>query len=240
MAMADSEATASNKRITVASWLLVLGAVTNAAFLLEGYAGARLDRSVSFVSELGARAEPAALFFRMSDLVAGGLLLAGSALAYPLLPRNLALRLGMIAAMVFAGVTALDAFLPLDCPPTADPVCRAAEDAGRVSATHAAHNITGVILGAAAPAAVLLIALGVWQLRRRRQLPREWDVVWQVLVLTGVLYAWLSIAIAVMYLTHADGLGTIQRVQIILYGVSMLCIATALRKYRVEPRDGAA
>ena len=51
-------------------------------FLLEGYLGTRLDRSISFVSELAARGEPAAVFFRLSDLVAGILLGVGGLLAY--------------------------------------------------------------------------------------------------------------------------------------------------------------
>ena len=43
-----------------------------------------------------------------------------------------------------------------------DPACRAAEEAGDVSWQHAAHNVTGALEGFTAPAAMLLIALGVW------------------------------------------------------------------------------
>lgn len=206
----------------------MLGAVSNVAFLLEGYVGARLDRSVSFVSELGARGEPGAGLFRLADFVTGVLFLIGSVAAARLLPPNLALRLGVLSAGLFAALTALDAFLPLDCPPTSDPACRLAEDTGNVSWTHAAHNVTGVLEGVLASAALLGLALGSWQLRRRHRLSARWEPQWQLLTIVGVAYVALSMLIAALYLTNTDGVGLVQRVQIVLYSAAMFSLGLLL------------
>jgi hypothetical protein len=191
---------------------------------------------VSFVSELGARGEPNATFFRLSDVVAGSLLLVGAIAAYAVLPRNLALRAGIVSAAVFAALTFADGLLPLDCAPTADAACRAAEDAGTVSWQHAAHNLTGVTEGILAPLALLLIALGSWQLRRRRLLPPEWEAQWQLLTIIGVLYTGLSASIAVLYLTHTEGVGLLQRLQIVLYAAGMFTLGLIIRN--LHPRRG--
>ena len=210
-------------------WCLILGALTNVAFLLEGYVGARLDRTMSFVSELGSRGEPAALFFRASDLATGILLFIGAVALWTLLPANLALRLGVAASMVFAVLTGADAFLPLDCAPTVDAACRAAEDVGQVSWQHAAHNVTGVVESVAASSAMFLIAWGVWLLQRRRALSGSWESVWQQLVVFGALYTALSIALAVMYLMATGPIGTLQRVQIVIYAAGMFTLGLAAR-----------
>lgn len=222
-------------RVRLAAWTLILGAITNLAFLLEGYLGVRLDRSVSFVSELGAQGEPNATFFRFSDLVTGLLLLIGAIAAFTLLPRNAALRIGTVSAGIFALLTFLDAFLPLDCPPTVDADCRLAEDAGEVSFAHAAHNVTGVLEGVLAPVALLALALGSWQLRRRRSLSERWDPQWQLLAILGVLYALISLLIALMYLAGIDGVGVWQRIQIVLYSAAMFSLGLLLSHN--QPRE---
>ncbi len=211
-------------------------------FLLEGYVGARLDRSVSFVSELGARGEPGALFFRSSDFVAGSLLFVGAVLAWSILPRNWFLRAGVACSIVFAALTAFDAFLPMDCAPTVDEACRAAEEAGTLQWQHLTHNWTGVVEGVVAPAAMFLIAIGVWQLRRGEDLPRQWEPVWQELVIFGLLYTVLSAVIAVAYLFDVGELGIAQRLQIVVYGAGMFTLGLVVRNYRgprpaVPPQD---
>lgn len=227
-----------SRRARIGSTALIAGAIANCAFLLEGYLGARLDRSASFVSELGGTGEPAAAFFRLSDFVAGSLLLIGGGAALALLPNSRILRLGVLGSMLYAALTVADAFLPLDCPPTVDPVCRAAEEAGDVSWQHAAHNVTGALEGLIAPVSMLLIALGVWGLRRRGRLPHEWEGVWQFLVIVGVLYAAASLAIAVIYTFGQGELGIIQRIQIVLYALAMGTIGMALRGYRPPSAAG--
>lgn len=224
------------RRARVGSTALIAGAIANCAFLFEGYLGARLDRSVSFVSELGGRGEPNAMFFRISDLVAGSLLLVGGAAALSLLPRSRVLRLGVIGTMIYAALTMADAFLPLDCPPTVDQACRAAEDTGSVSWQHAAHNVTGALEGFVAPVSMLLIALGVLGLRRRGRLPHEWEGIWQFLVIVGVLYGAASLAIAAIYTFGGAELGILQRLQIVLYALAMGTIGMSLRGYRVPVR----
>lgn len=228
----------SSRRARLASWTLIGGAVTNSAFLLEGYLGTRLDRTVSFVSELGARGEPNADFFRLSDVVTGSLLFVGAVAAFAVLPRHWALRAGIVCAAAFAALTFADGLLPLDCPPTADAACRAAEDAGTVSWQHAAHNVTGVLEGVLAPLALLLIALGSWQLRRRHQLSTEWEAQWQWLTLIGVLYIVLSATIAVMYLTQTSGVGLWQRVQIVLYAAGMFTLGLVIREVPAGRQEG--
>lgn len=223
-----------------ATWTLILGACTNVAFLLEGYVGAELDPTRSFVSELGGLGQPAAMYFRASDFVTGVLLLVGAIALWTLLPTNPALRLGVAASMVFAVLTAADAFLPLDCAPTVDAACRAAEDAGNVSWQHAAHNVTGVVESVAASLAMILIAWGVWLLQRRRALSGSWESVWQQLVVFGVVYALLSVAVGVMYLVEMGPIGTLQRVQIVIYAAGMFTLGLAARIKRIPHPDPPA
>lgn len=222
------------------AWALIGGAVANCAFLLEGYTGATLDRSISFVSELGASGQPDADFFRLSDLVTGVLFAFGAIGALLLLPANRFLRMGLVLALVFALLTTADAFLPLDCPPTSDPACRAAEEAGNVSWQHSAHNVTGVLEGISAPAALLALALGSWQLRRRGQLGHEWEPQWQLLTVIGVLYALLSALIAVLYVSAVDGVGVWQRLQIVLYAAGMFTLGLLLRHVHDADPEGSA
>lgn len=220
----------------MATWTLIVGSITNVAFLVEGYVGADLSRTMSLVSELGGRGEPAAMFFRMSDLVTGVLLFTGAACLWALLPSNRLLRAGIASSMVFALATGADAFLPLDCAPTVDAACRVAEAAGTVSWQHDAHSITGIVESITASAAMLLIAAGVWRAHRRGSLPDEWDALWQQLVVFGGIYAALSLVIAAMYVAEAGPIGTVQRVQIVIYAAGMFTLGLAARNIRVHGR----
>lgn len=230
--MAASSVAISQARASTAFWCLTLGAIANVAFLLEGYLDARLDPQLSFVSELGGRGEPAGWFFRLADFTTGVMLFIGAVALWSLLPRLRILRLGLLLSMVFATLTAVDAFLPLDCPPTVDAACRAREAAGDVSWQHALHNVTGVVESIAAAAAMILLGIGMWAARRQRRLSSAWESIAQQMIIAGLLYALLSLAISVMYLVEAGPIGTVQRLQIATYAAGMLLLGLAARRMR--------
>ena len=225
-------------RAIVGAWCLILGAITNVAFLVEGYTGATLNRMNTFVSELGSQGQPAAAFFRLSDLATGLLLLAGLVAAYGLLPRNRWLRLGLASAIFFSVMTVVDAFAPLDCVPSVDKACRALEESGRVSMAHQIHSVTGVLESFFGFLSLILIALGLWQLQRREAIPADWRELSHFLVITGILYALLSLVIAVQYLLETSGIGIVQRLQVVLFAAAMFALGLVLRHYRAPRGEG--
>ena len=224
-------------RAIIGAWCLILGAAANVAFLVEGYTGATLDRVNTFVSELGSQGQPAAAFFRLSDLVTGLLLLVGLIAAFGLLPRNRWLRLGLACAIFFSAMTVVDAFAPLDCVPSVDKACRALEESGQVSLAHQIHSITGVLESFFGFLALILIALGLWQLQRQRAVPADWRELSHFLVITGILYALLSLVIAVQYVLETSGIGIVQRFQVVLFAAAMFALGLVLRHYRAPRRD---
>lgn len=224
-------------RAIIGAWCLILGAAANVAFLVEGYTGATLDRVNTFVSELGSQGQPAAAFFRLSDLVTGLLLLAGLIAAFGLLPRNRWLRLGLACAIFFSAMTVVDAFAPLDCVPSVDKACRALEESGQVSLAHQIHSITGVLESFFGFLALILIALGLWQLQRQRAVPADWRELSHFLVITGILYALLSLVIAVQYVLETSGIGIVQRFQVVMFAAAMFALGLVLRHYRAPRRD---
>lgn len=115
-----------------------------------------------YLSELSAGDQPRHLVFRAGDLITG--LVVGPLAVAWLLRQRLAAgrssrRWGVLSAMglgVFAICTILDSLFPMDCSPTLSDACRAAEDAGTLSAAHVIH--TGTSVGAQLGIVVSLVA----------------------------------------------------------------------------------
>lgn len=218
-------------RVTVGAVAILLAALTNATFVLAGLTSARLGTVNSFVSELGARGEPAAMFFRMSDLTTGLLLAAGLLLAWPGIPRTRRSgHLAPILLLVFCAATMLDSLLPLDCVPTVDAACRAAEKANQVSLGHELHGITGVTESTAIGLALLIFGVGLWTEPGWRFLSRTGLVL-------GVIYMIGNLAIVVQYLYDQPGLGITQRIQIVTFSTFLILLAVEIIA-RSRPRHG--
>ncbi|WP_372499135.1 DUF998 domain-containing protein [Streptomyces somaliensis] len=206
--------------------LLVLGALSYSAWLLELPLATGLDPLRSYVSELAAADQPLGALFRTTDLLAGLLLLAAA------LPPLLAARrppwavAGWAALALFGAVTAVDSRLPLSCAPTADAACAAREDAGLVPAAHTAHAVSSGLAMAGAVTAVVALTVAA-----RRY---GW---WPLLARTGPVLvalelaatAWTLAAVAAFEAGHGHwALGVGQRAQLLLVAVWLLLLARSL------------
>ncbi|MET9698786.1 DUF998 domain-containing protein [Streptomyces sp. NPDC006529] len=144
--------------------LLGLGAAAYTAWVLEVVLSTGLDPVETYVSELAAQDQPLGGLFRATDFTAGLLALAGGLFALLRIRSHPGSRrpwavIGWAGVALFGAATAADAWLPLSCTPTADPVCASRETAGLVPATHQAHAISSSL--AMTGALVALVALTV-------------------------------------------------------------------------------
>ncbi|MFD3947019.1 DUF998 domain-containing protein [Streptomyces sp. NPDC058579] len=220
--------------------LLVLGALTYSAWVLEAVVRTGLDPVRSYVSELMATDQPHGDLFRASDLTAGLLVLAAALTALwsgrRARPGRL-VRAGWAALALFGAGTAADSRLPLSCTPTADPACAAREDAGLVPFTHTAHAVSSSIAMAAAIAAMLLLTYAA----RRHG-------VWRPLARFGPALVAVELAATVWTLASVAAfeagrdtwaLGAGQRLQVLLVAVWLVLLAvsvvTQVRQRRERP-----
>jgi len=148
----------------------LVAALAYSSFLLAGPLGSRLDPTTSYVSELGARTQPASGFFRATDMVAGGLIVVLAAALRWDLARDWRRDVGT-AALGLAGVASVfDGWKPMDCAPSIDRACRLREDAigllDQLREPHTVSSVTGVV-AAIVSMAVLGSLLGSEPGRRR-------------------------------------------------------------------------
>ncbi|MGW0749483.1 DUF998 domain-containing protein [Streptomyces sp. NPDC002587] len=144
--------------------LIGLGAAAYTAWVLEVVLSTGLNPIETYVSELAAQNQPLGGLFRATDFTAGLLAFTGGLLALLRLVRHVESRrpwavTGWAGITLFGAATAADAWLPLSCAPTVDPVCAARETAGLVPATHQAHAVSSSL--AMTGALVGLVALTV-------------------------------------------------------------------------------
>ncbi|WP_327283150.1 MULTISPECIES: DUF998 domain-containing protein [unclassified Streptomyces] len=154
--------------------LIGLGAAAYTAWVLEVVLSTGLNPIETYVSELAAQDQPLGGLFRATDFTAGLLAFAGGLLALVGLLRRAASRrpwsiAGWAGVTLFGAATAADAWLPLSCTPTVDPVCAARETAGLVPATHQAHAVSSSL--AMTGALVGIVALTVAARRYGRHAP---------------------------------------------------------------------
>ncbi|MEV7415801.1 DUF998 domain-containing protein [Streptomyces sp. NPDC089919] len=223
----------STKGMRLQAALLGLGALTYTAWLLEVVFSTGLDPVQTYVSELAAEDQPLGGLFRATDFTAGLLVFAGALLALVRQarrdPRRWALA-GWAGLTLFGAATAADAWLPLSCAPTADPVCAARETAGLVPATHQAHAISSSLAMAGALAGVVALTVAA-----RRY---GW---WPPLARTGPALVVLELAATVWTLgavaafTAGRGtwaLGAGQRLQVLFVALWLLTLAWSTARER--------
>jgi hypothetical protein len=210
----------------------VLAAALNCVFLLARPLGSTLSPVGSFVSELSVPGQPAAVVFRVADLLGGLLLIgfavgarqgsAGRARAGRATERDRRERSAGRARAGWWGVVAVgllslvDAAWPMRCTPSTDAACAAAErSAGLPGALLDVHSLAGIASVLAAVAAMLLI-----DLPQRPELGRACAAATVV----------LGAAISACYLFGLPGVGAVQRVQLLVWSGWVALAAVGLRR----------
>ncbi|MFJ7585946.1 DUF998 domain-containing protein [Streptomyces sp. NPDC097617] len=213
--------------------LIGLAAAAYTAWVLEVVVSTGLNPIETYVSELAAQDQPLGGLFRATDFTAGLLAFAGGLLALLRLRKHTASRrpwavIGWAGVTLFGAATAADAWLPLSCTPTVDPVCAARETAGLVPATHQAHAVssglamTGALIG--------LVALTVaarrygWFAPLARYGPG-------IVIVELLATVWTLTAIALFTAGRGTwALGAGQRLQVLLVAIWLGLLAYSVHK----------
>lgn len=142
----------------VASVLLLVSGLAYSSWVLAGWLNPPLHSIDSYASELAATDQPLSWLFRSGDAIAGAAALAAGLLVVRHRPR-----LGWACVTVFGLCTLADvALFPMECAPSIDPTCAAAELAGELSARHYIHTVTSGLAGLA-PLLGLVVTAWVWR-----------------------------------------------------------------------------
>lgn len=226
------------RTVLACAGLLLVAAVAYVGLPLELLAGAPLDMSRSFQSELAAIGQPHRLVFVAADLVAGAAVVAAGVLLLRSAPGRL-VRTTLGATTVFGAATMLDALTPMACATSASRACARAEAAGELGRTHELHTVTSVVAdGAALVLAVLLVALTFTQARTAPVPLRGAAIV------AGTVAVALSVSVSVLVLVGAPGgalpagTGVVQRAQTAAFSVLLVLLVPLVR--RVVGPDRAA
>lgn len=161
-----------------------------------------------YLSELSAADQPHHLFFRIGDMLTG-LLVAILALSVHSASRHRPggtagrrwRRLVAVGLLVFAVATILDAVFVLDCAPSHDVACHAAERQGQLSASHYIHEVTSV---SAQLGATGSLVAGIMAVRPRR---------WWLLGL-GAVHVLALAVMMIMLGAGRSGIGYLQAVTV--------------------------
>jgi Protein of unknown function (DUF998)/Alpha/beta hydrolase family len=208
-------------RRRAAGLALILGAIANSFFLYSWWAGSTLNPRDTFVSELASSGQPGAMWYRISDVVTGTLLISGILLSWTEVWNSRWTRVAQISTLVLGFFTALDSLIPLDCVPSIDRACRAAEEAGTVSIAHQMHSVSGVIEGFCLNLTIFALAFGVWRVP-------PWGILARVALGLGVVYFALNVLISYQYLDLKGGLGIVQRLQIVMFSALIAAVGAHL------------
>jgi hypothetical protein len=210
----------------------VVAALAYSSFLLAGPLGSTLDPTTSYVSELGARTQPASVFFRATDMVAGGLIIVLATALWSGLARDWRREVGTAALELAGAASVIDGWKPMDCTPSIDQACRLREDAmgllGQLREPHTVSSVTGVVAAIASMAALGSL-LGCERRRRR-------------LGLFGQVAAFVTagLSLAELPLTTADpGVGLIERIVVLCAWIATLGLLLLPRR-RHRPASSAA
>jgi hypothetical protein len=211
----------------------LVAALAYSSFLLAGPLGSTLDPTTSYVSELGARTQPASAFFRATDMVAGGLIVILGAALRRDLARDWRRDVGTAALELAGAASVFDGWKPMDCAPSIDRACRLREDAmgllGQLREPHTVSSVTGVV-AAIVSMAVLGSLLGSEPGRRR--LGRFGQV-------AAVVSACLSLA--ELPLTTADpGVGLLERLFVLCVSAWIAVLGLLLVPRRRHRAAGSA
>ncbi|MFI8274255.1 DUF998 domain-containing protein [Streptomyces sp. NPDC085929] len=215
--------------------LIGLGAAAYTAWVLEVVLSTGLNPIETYVSELAAQDQPLGGLFRATDFTAGLLAFAGGLLALTgLLRRDGSRRpwsvVGWAGVTLFGAATAADAWLPLSCTPTVDPVCAARETAGLVPATHQAHAVSSSLAMTGALVGIVALTVAARRYGRLAPLARLGPV---LVGLELLATAWTLSAIALFTAGRGTwALGAGQRLQVLFVALWLGLLAYSVHKER--------
>ncbi|MFJ3910165.1 DUF998 domain-containing protein [Streptomyces vinaceus] len=215
--------------------LIGLGAAAYTAWVLEVVLSTGLNPIETYVSELAAQDRPLGGLFRATDFTAGLLAFAGGLLGLVWQLRGGGSRrpwsvVGWAGVTLFGAATAADAWLPLSCTPTVDPVCAARETAGLVPATHQAHAVSSSLAMTGALVGIVALTLAARRYRRLAPLARYGPA---LVVLELLATAWTLTAIALFTAGRGTwALGAGQRTQVLLVALWLGLLAYSVHKER--------
>lgn len=196
----------------------LLAAVLQCAFLLQGLSGSRLSVVHSLVSELEARDQPDSGFFRLASLLAGVAAVLFAAALRRRLPAGWAGSAGCRAIALFGLGSIADAAMPLDCAPSAEPVCRSLEEHGPLSWPHQAHTWSSVL-------GICAVIASLWLFGRHLHGRPQWRA---TAAAGRIGFGWLagySATVGVMALRYTAGVGLAQRVQILAFAAWLVLLS---------------
>ncbi|WP_406182430.1 DUF998 domain-containing protein [Streptomyces sp. NBC_01006] len=215
--------------------LIGLGAAAYTAWVLEVVLSTGLNPIETYVSELAAQDQPLGGLFRATDFTAGLLAFAGGLLGLAWLLRGGGSRLpwsvvGWAGVTLFGAATAADAWLPLSCTPTVDPVCAARETAGLVPATHQAHAVSSSLAMTGALVGIVALTFAARRYRRLAPLARYGPALVALELLATV---WTLSAIALFTAGRGTwALGAGQRLQVLFVALWLGLLAYSVHKER--------
>ncbi|MFJ5550256.1 DUF998 domain-containing protein [Streptomyces sp. NPDC093225] len=137
---------------------------------------------------------------------------------------------GWVGLLLFGAATAADAWLPLSCAPTVDPVCAARETAGLVPATHRAHAISSTLAMTGALTGVVALTVAARRYGRWAPLARTGPF---LVALELAATAWTLAAVGAFTAGRGTwSLGAGQRLQVLLVAVWLGVLAYSVFKER--------
>ncbi|MDH6543303.1 DUF998 domain-containing protein [Streptomyces sp. SPB4] len=213
--------------------LIGLGAAAYTAWVLEVVLSTGVNPIETYVSELAAQDQPLGGLFRATDFTAGLLAFLGGLLALARLPRHPDSRrpwsvAGWAGITLFGAATAADAWLPLSCQPTVDPVCAARETAGLVPATHQAHAVSSSLAMTGALLGIVALTVAARRYGRLAPLARFGPALVALELLATV---WTLTAIALFTAGHGTwALGAGQRLQVLLVAIWLGVLARSVHR----------
>ena len=189
-------------RLKVATWLLVLAAISTLAWM----AGWALDpdlawSATSFISEYGAASRPSGGFFRFTDLI-GGCAAAGGVM---LVRRHTPFRFTDWCIGALGVLTAGEFFFPMSCSPAVDSHCTEHLVSFDGAASDLIHEIVSAL-------AVLAMAAALLSARRTPRIPAP-------LRRVGVLTLMALVSVIIATVIQVPPAGVAQAVLLFLWAV---------------------
>lgn len=208
--------------------MFAVAALANSWFVLALLLPGTLAPATTFISEHAARSQPFAHLFRAADLLTGASLLLGVLVAGWRAPRNRWLLVAGAALVAYGACTLADTALPLDCAPSVDPTCRAAELAGEVSLQHHAHSVTGVVEGIAVVLAAYCLSLGT-------RFSPDWAGFSRTAGAIATLQVVFALVVSGLWLAGVLAVGWPQRLATVLVSALFAVLAANLWRQELDP-----
>lgn len=197
--------------------LAVLCAIAYSTWVILPRIDPELSIITAFVSEYAADGRPGAGLMRTGDAIAGAFMVAIAVLVAAPGPRWV--RLMLSGGLMLAGASTIgDAMLPMECTPSLDAACLAAEKNNTVGPAHQLHSVTSSLVGIGIGTAVIASII-IW---RRRAIA--------VTLAAGVL---LSLALSAFNGVAGEplALGIVQR-------ISLAMVSLWLIVFTITPHPG--